>query len=658
MSVKINPKEKPLSRTKENGRHRKKGEVDDDNVMGTNNSSIASKRSVESLYWSKLGLVEFFKYFVPKPQRRSPNINRGYWTRMEAMKQVIEHFTGLPGQRVVVNLGCGFDPYPFQHISQNKDSTVFVDIDYPDLMKKKVETIRKHEELSTIIGPSIESNDQINDPDIIVRTKNYVALCCDLRNIDRFQSLLRKVAQFESAAFLFTAEVSLTYMNQTSADTLIRWIGHNVPNAQFAVLEQILPATGMYPFANRMLAHFDAYGSPLQSVPLYPLLQNQTNRFSTRGWSKVHARDLSQLWTDVEASKREFVASVEDFDEWEDFLIFGQHYFMLHASNYEQLPSIPQRAPIAPPPVSQVSVDFKRFPLSQHRKFAAGCQLDDSTVILHGGAFTGRMNSADFINISGDEISPASLTIQNPDVISSRMCHSLTRLSDGRLLLVGGRQSPRKVLRDCWLLDPKTMAWTQTQDLPEPRYRHSVVALPDGTALLFGGTPSGSCWLRWKDNEWVEVESAGDDIKCRYSSALAWNGTSGFLTGGLDALTEAVYDDAYVLDMSEDNKIIAKKVLQGQLVPRMGAKCQYLDKDTIIVVGGVSNEQILDNQWVVQKISLKETPTIESVALPELVMLSGFEMSVIQGKVIIYGGGNVCYSFGSHWNDIIVISFN
>ena len=51
-------------------------------IQGTNNSSIASKRSVERLYFKKLGVNanvdeskgnnEYFKYFVKKPLRRSP----------------------------------------------------------------------------------------------------------------------------------------------------------------------------------------------------------------------------------------------------------------------------------------------------------------------------------------------------------------------------------------------------------------------------------------------------------------------------------------------------------------------------------------------------------------------------------------------------------
>jgi tRNA wybutosine-synthesizing protein 4 len=75
-------------------------------IMGTNNSSIVSKRSVERLYLPK---PHFFQYFVRKPQRRSPAINRGYWLRMQAIDSVIKEFIQRPTekQKVIINFGCG-----------------------------------------------------------------------------------------------------------------------------------------------------------------------------------------------------------------------------------------------------------------------------------------------------------------------------------------------------------------------------------------------------------------------------------------------------------------------------------------------------------------------------------------------------------------------
>ncbi|KAL8907347.1 MAG: hypothetical protein Q9207_001465 [Kuettlingeria erythrocarpa] len=51
----------------------------------------------------------FFRYFVKKPIRRSPLINRGYWLRMHAVETVLVNFLdkSTDKKKVVVNLGCG-----------------------------------------------------------------------------------------------------------------------------------------------------------------------------------------------------------------------------------------------------------------------------------------------------------------------------------------------------------------------------------------------------------------------------------------------------------------------------------------------------------------------------------------------------------------------
>lgn len=76
-------------------------------VMATNNSSIVSKRSVEKLYLPEPH--HFFRYFVKKPIRRAPTINRGYWLRMRAVDWVVRQFLEKPSDhgKVIINLGCG-----------------------------------------------------------------------------------------------------------------------------------------------------------------------------------------------------------------------------------------------------------------------------------------------------------------------------------------------------------------------------------------------------------------------------------------------------------------------------------------------------------------------------------------------------------------------
>ena len=126
---------------------RRRKQYDDIQVQGTNNSSIVSKRSVEMIYTSKLDpqAGEWFKFFVKNAKRRSPAINRGYWIRMESIKSMITRIIKMnPTKEIcIVNLGCGYDPLPFQLLAEKKHNNVsFLDFDYPDLLERKVSMVK------------------------------------------------------------------------------------------------------------------------------------------------------------------------------------------------------------------------------------------------------------------------------------------------------------------------------------------------------------------------------------------------------------------------------------------------------------------------------------------------------------------------------------
>lgn len=652
----VNPKEKPLSAKGEDGRRKKKVELVDESIQGTNDSSIASKRSVESLYREKDSVEpEFFKFFVPKKQRRSPNINRGYWTRVEAMTGSILKFaeTGFNGPKVVVNLGCGFDPYAFQHVYRYPDTElVFIDVDYPDLMKRKLRIIENYPELSNLIGERYKTDPSKGE--IMLHSKNYIALSCDLRKLDRFSDVLKSLFPFESSSFLFTAEVSLTYMVQKSADALIEWSG-TLPNARFALLEQILPATENHPFARRMLNHFQSYGSPLNSVELYPKLDDQIARFKTRGWRSVRARDLTQFWAkEVTDEQKAFVSSVEDFDEWEEFIIFGQHYFILDAVNERQGSDEPHEDRRVHEDAGRASyvVDQTQLPLEDfNRKFGGGCLYNEKTVMLHGGMGDFRKDSC--VLLSAEENSN-----EIAEKVPARMCHTTTRLNTGEILLVGGRTGPSKPLADCWVLRDST--WERVQDMPGARYRHAAVALPNGDALIYGGKTSGtSPWLLWnKEKGWKQIGC--DDLPCRMSPAFDWNQQKNFglLVGGMEE-SGIIMNDAFKvkLDM-ETHKLNVEKINSAPLLSRLGAKGLFLNDDVFLIAGGVSDDKLYDTNNQLIELHLNNGHIYE-IPIPKSMLLAGFNMDrLAENQLIVYGGGGVCYSFGSHWNGVWLLTFN
>lgn len=90
-------------------------------LIGTNTSSITSKRSLERLgYMDRShvpGVTEndsplMLKYVVPKPSRRSPVINRAYYQRTESIRKIVEGWIEQCEQLgvaecAIISLGCG-----------------------------------------------------------------------------------------------------------------------------------------------------------------------------------------------------------------------------------------------------------------------------------------------------------------------------------------------------------------------------------------------------------------------------------------------------------------------------------------------------------------------------------------------------------------------
>ena len=86
-------------------------------------------------------------------------------------------------------------------------SAVFVDVDFPDLIRHKSSIIRETPALAEVIGSYF---DDISGE---IRSERYYTVGCDLSNLPLFDSVLRTVEHdLENANILFISEVAITYM--------------------------------------------------------------------------------------------------------------------------------------------------------------------------------------------------------------------------------------------------------------------------------------------------------------------------------------------------------------------------------------------------------------------------------------------------------------
>lgn len=126
------------------------------------------------------------------------------------------------------------DPLPFEYLGKHPElcaNAVFIDVDYPQLIERKLSLIKQHDALLHLL-PDIEypAGDNVEK----ARTARYRAYGCDLRNLDAFDATLRSSFNLDSCsvAILFVAEVSVAYMDIEPANKLMKW-AFTLPDGKF-----------------------------------------------------------------------------------------------------------------------------------------------------------------------------------------------------------------------------------------------------------------------------------------------------------------------------------------------------------------------------------------------------------------------------------------
>lgn len=547
-----------------------------------------------------------------------------------------------------------------------------MDIDYPDLIKRKTAMIRKTKDILNIIGEPQEitqtSKKSKNNDGVLLSTPNYLAIGCDLTLLDELSELLRSLFNEPDSLFAFTAEVSITYMPKDAADNLIAWASQ-FTQSRFVLLEQIVPSGPDHPFAKTMLKHFNKLNTPLNSVLTYQKVSDQKERYKSRGWKHVQAGDLFQFWEkNISNDEKKFLDSVEAFDEWEEFILFCQHYVILYASTS----NTPSR--LLNPDV-QVFPESKEKSSTYHlsttrsapsnKKFAAGCVFNDNTLLQNGGFTTKRTNNNVLLSLN-----EAQKFVFTKDPFQERMCHSLSKVGDNDFILTGGRLAPSAPLSDCWRFQNET--WSQIQDLPEPRSRHVSFTSAKGELYIFGGaSDSAPAWLKLNSaSGWSHVVPTGVTIPNLASPTVAFDEASGrgWIFGGMTS-SYSVSSQVFSFKVKEDGlycEEVTSKLSEDAVVSlsRYGARALFIDEKTVLIAGGVSQLCLvpIDETFVVLD---TDTLKLERIAMSSqlndehsLPLLSGFNMDLLGNDIVLYGGGAICFSFGAYWNDVTTLSLS
>ena len=115
------------------------------------------------------------------------------------------------------------DPLPFQWLAKAKETcqnTVFVDVDYPQLIARKADIVAATPELRELL-PNLSRNPGVTD--VPLESEKYYAIGCDLGDVGKLDTLLSEQLDISQCMVLCTAEVSITYMESEPSDRLISW---------------------------------------------------------------------------------------------------------------------------------------------------------------------------------------------------------------------------------------------------------------------------------------------------------------------------------------------------------------------------------------------------------------------------------------------------
>ncbi|MDQ6837121.1 MAG: YCF48-related protein [Actinomycetota bacterium] len=163
-----------------------------------------------------------------------------------------------------------------------------------------------------------------------------------------------------------------------------------------------------------------------------------------------------------------------------------------------------------------------------------------------------------------------------------RSLHTLTLLTDGRVLATGGDDDAGKALATAELYDPRSGEWRSTTAMTSARVGHTATRLRDGTVLVVGGDPGSDTAERYDParGAWLSTPAL-NARRTQHTTTLLPDGrvlVAGGAGGGatFSPTSAELYDPA--------NNTWA---LTGPLqLPRTGHAAVLLATGKVLVVGG------------------------------------------------------------------------
>lgn len=658
-------------------------------VQSTNDSSALSKSSLATR-----GYVHdaFAALLVPGTARRAPLIHRGYYVRARAVRHCVRAFLegtcAAPGapRAQVLSLGAGSDSLYFRLKAAGRLSWAAVwEVDFPDVARRKAERIRDTPELCALAGP-FRSGDPASA--LCLESSDYRILGLDLRQLERLDRALAAAGLDEAAPTLLLAEAVLTYLEPDNAAALIAWAAQRFPDALFVVYEQMRPHD---PFGQFMQQHFQQLNSPLHGLDRFPDVASQQRRFLRAGWTACRAMDMNEFYRCLlPAEERRRMENLEPFDEFEEWHLKCAHYFILAASKGDTLsqtwvlssPELFPRVDPASPSGTLLAKVVTSDSQGPHFKRYGHASVLLSPGILSAGGFGEqegrhcRMSKFHLLSRCCDfEWKGKPIGSRGTEAQwDGRLYHTMTRLSDTQVLVLGGRLSPVTPalgilqLRFCKSEDDSaedlnvtvTKAGTEG-DSTLSCWRHSTTQVSyenQKYLFVYGGRSVGepvlSDWhfLHVGTMTWVRIPVEGEAPEGRHShSACSWQGGA-LIAGGLGASEEPLSSVVF-LKPTTCGFLWESVGIQPPITPRYSHTAHVLNGKLLLVGGVWIHSSSVPGVTVIDLTTgLSSEFRIDTTGVPWPLMLHNHTSILLpeEQQLLLLGGGGNCFSFGTYFN--------
>lgn len=325
-------------------------------MIQTNIDATSSKRdAVTKGYWHD----PYIQYFVKATERKTPEISRGYYARVQGVKMLLDKFLKVCGPECqIVNLGAGFDTLFWRLMDDKAQFKSLVEVDLPAVTTRKCYYIRLRKQLlkgiatedvfnqllihraSGVSTPTLDDDVRVSASDL--HAGHYHLVGCDLRELDVFEAKVVHESGLDlKLPTMFIAECVLVYMSCDESSALLSWITRNFPNA---VLVSYDPVNMDDKFAEVMVENLKQRNCLLAGLQACTTIKAQEERIRQSGWEVCRVWTMNQVYQSFPALELHRVEKLEMLDERELLDQLLSHYCLCIAykgggvpSKFEQL---------------------------------------------------------------------------------------------------------------------------------------------------------------------------------------------------------------------------------------------------------------------------------------------------------------------------------